>query len=606
MRSVTQTPKRAVLYARVSTEAQATDEKTSLSEQLLALRKHADSRDYKIVEEISEEISGRKQDTEGLERIRDLAESGEIDAVLVYKWNRLARTVARFESFMLEMKLAGVEVVSLDGQSNETAGGRMFNRLMAVFSEYQRDDLVETMQQGKRGRARSGRIVPTSNIPYGYEYDRKTGTYRVDEGRMAHVRRIFRMIGKEGRSLWAVKRTLDSEGVPTPRGGHYWDHGTLRDIVLSDLYRPHTREQLEALVEDGNLSPEVYATLDPPCGIQWYNRHKSEVVHDQKGEHHVKKERPRSEWIAVPVEDAGISPAWVDAAREKIINNVRPSNAGRRVWMLKGHAYCACGSSLKPFTVKPREHKLHFYYICEKQRRHGAGACPHAKYYAAGDLEERVVQFVLDLIRDPETLREQFEADIAREKADLRRKRKHITVLSSRLGEIDTERERLVRLYTRGGITDDEFDAHTEELAARKKSAEEELANLEDVGRYIEYLDILADDILEELPEEIDYMPRIREYERLDASPTYILPAEAEIDLTQGKRRKRTPEEMEQLRREAERERAKRYQNVFDRLNLKVVAYPDGDLEISWTGGVCKLSGTSRWTPTGTWSARGT
>lgn len=40
---------------------------------------------------------------------------------LVHKWNRLARTVARFESFMLEMKLAGVDVVSLDGQSNATA-----------------------------------------------------------------------------------------------------------------------------------------------------------------------------------------------------------------------------------------------------------------------------------------------------------------------------------------------------------------------------------------------------------------------------------------------------------------------------------------------------
>src|SRR5215216_6623685 len=199
-----QSTKRAVLYARVSTDAQATGDKTSLSEQLLALRKYADTHGYKTVEEIPEEISGRKPDTEGLERIRDLAESGEIDTVLVYKWNRLARTVARFETFMLEMKLAGVSVISLDGQSNETASGRMFNRLMAVFSEYQRDDLVETMQQGKRGTARSGRIVPTSNIPYGYEYDRKTGTYRVDEARMAHVRRIFHMVGKEGRSLWAV------------------------------------------------------------------------------------------------------------------------------------------------------------------------------------------------------------------------------------------------------------------------------------------------------------------------------------------------------------------------------------------------------------------
>src|SRR5215208_6388604 len=148
-----QSTKRAVLYARVSTDAQATDDKTSLSEQLLALRKYADTHGYKTVEEIRE----GKPDTEGLERIRDLAESGEIDTVLVYKWNRLARTVARFETFMLEMKLAGVSVISLDGQSNETASGRMFNRLMAVFSEYQRDDLVETMQQGKRGTARAGK-----------------------------------------------------------------------------------------------------------------------------------------------------------------------------------------------------------------------------------------------------------------------------------------------------------------------------------------------------------------------------------------------------------------------------------------------------------------
>src|SRR5215213_2400356 len=175
-----QSTKRAVLYARVSTDAQATDDKTSLSEQLLALRKYADTHGYKTVEEIPEEISGRKQDTEGLERIRDLADSGKIDAVLVYKWNRLARTVARFESFMLEMKLAGVDVVSLDGQSNKTAAGRMFNRMMAVFSEFQRDDLVATLQQGKVGRARKkGKIVPGRYAPYGFAYDKGTGNYRV-------------------------------------------------------------------------------------------------------------------------------------------------------------------------------------------------------------------------------------------------------------------------------------------------------------------------------------------------------------------------------------------------------------------------------------------
>jgi DNA invertase Pin-like site-specific DNA recombinase len=99
---------------------------------------------------------------------------------------------------MLEMKLAGVGVMSLDGQSNATATGRMFNRMMAVFSEYQRDDLVETMQQGKRGVARAGKVVPSRFAPYGFRYDRDSRSYVVDDSRMETVRRLFRMVGVEG------------------------------------------------------------------------------------------------------------------------------------------------------------------------------------------------------------------------------------------------------------------------------------------------------------------------------------------------------------------------------------------------------------------------
>jgi hypothetical protein len=55
-----------------------------------------------------------------------------------------------------------------------------------------------------------------------------------------------------------------------------------------------------------------------------------------------------------------------------------------------------------------------------------------------------------------------------------------------------------------------------------------------------------------------------------------------------------TPEEIKELRQEAEHERPERYRRAYEMLNLKVVAYPDGTLEISWTGGSCKLSGT-RW-----------
>jgi site-specific DNA recombinase len=587
-----QSTKRAVLYARVSTEAQATDDKTSLAEQLRALRKYADSHDYKIVEEIPEEISGRKQDTEGLEKIRDLAESGEIDAVLVYKWNRLARTVARFETFMLEMKLAGVSVISLDGQSNETAGGRMFNRLMAVFSEYQRDDLTETMQQGKRGQARRGKIIPGSYTPFGFDYDSATRSYIVDETRMAQVRRLFRMVGVEGASLRAVKRAFEEDGVLTVGGGKRWHPSTVREMILNDVYFPHTHAELEALAGDGNLAPELLSTVDPeePHGIQWYSRKKWET--DGEG-HTFATPRPKDGWIAIPTPDAGVPREHVEAARATIKDNVRPSNAGRRFWTLKGIAYCPCGVQLKPHTVMKKHGPL-FYYICYTHRSDRA-ACSYGKYLPAVDLEERVAAFVLNLIRNPETLREQIEAWAAREKAALRDQRKHIAALAKRLAEVDSERDRLVRLYTRGRLTDAEYDAYTEELAERKKSAEEQLTKLEDAQSYIEYLDMLPawiEDYLRELPDEIDYVPRIREYvtEKMESSDNYVLPDNAEPTLEPGKYRRRTPEEMEQLRTEAERKRAEKYRRVYDDLKLKVVAYPDGDLEISWTGGVSKVS----------------
>jgi hypothetical protein len=248
-----------------------------------------------------------------------------------------------------------------------------------------------------------------------------------------------------------------------------------------------------------------------------------------------------------------------------------------------------------------KKHGPLFYYICYTHRSDRV-ACSYGKYLPAVDLEERVAAFVLNLIRNPETLREQFEAEAAREKAALRDQRKRIAAVAKHVTEVESERDRLIRLYRRGKLTDDEYDDHTEELDERKKSAEEELTKLEDAQSYIEYLDMLPayiEDFLRELPLEIDYVPRIREYvtEKMESSDTYILPDEAEIKLEPGKYRKRTPEEMEQLRKEAERKRAEKYRKVYEDLNLKVVAYPEGDLEISWTGGVSKVSFAACRTP---------
>jgi len=370
-------------------------------------------------------------------------------------------------------------------------------------------------------------------------------------------------------------------------------------MVLNDVYYPHTHAELEALVAAGNLDPEAFATLDPEevYGIQWYNRNKYET--DSNGKR-VPRPRPRDEWIAIPTPDAGVPREHGGAARAAIKDNVRPSDAGRRFWNLKGLAYCPCGGRLTPHTIYNKRSAKPLFYYCCYTRRSDRDACPYVKYLPAEKLEHLVEAFVLDLIRNPETLREQVEAEAAREKAAMRNTRKQVASLAHRLAEADAERDRYNRLYARGKLSDDEYDAYTAELAERKQAAEDDLAKFEDGKRTIEYLDELprlVEDFLRELPEMVEYMPRIRGYttdedrKKVYASypPTELTP---EV-VVPGMHRKRTPEEMAELHHKAANERAECYRELYEKLNLHVIAYPNRDLEISWFGGVRKLEGTA-------------
>jgi hypothetical protein len=101
------------------------------------------------------------------------------------------------------------------------------------------------------------------------------------------------------------------------------------------------------------VTPEVAALLDPDknYGIWWFNRQRHTVkqVVESTSEGRIYRKRkkvldkPRNEWIAVPVPDAGLPRDLVDAARSAIRDNRGPSSAGRRFWELSGGIlYCGC------------------------------------------------------------------------------------------------------------------------------------------------------------------------------------------------------------------------------------------------------------------------
>ena len=94
-----------------------------------------------------------------------------------------------------------------------------------------------------------------------------------------------------------------------------------------------------------------------------------------------------------------------------------------------------------------------------------------------------------------------------------------------------------------------------------------------------------------ELPQIINYMPRIREYVERDEYKTQHRPGHlSPCPVVPGMHRERMPEDVEELRQEAERERAERYRELCERLGLKVVAFKEKTLEVTGQSGIGKIT----------------
>ena len=214
-------------------------------------------------------------------------------------------------------------------------------------------------------------------------------------------------------------------------------------------------------------------------------------------------ERPKEEWIAVPVPDSGIPREWVDAARDAIMDNDKPSSAGHRVWELSGGIIeCAtCGWNMMVQSVSaPRlaQPGRLFYYRCRKRNRDGAEGCSHRKCHRADQVESRVWDHISRLLKDPERLRAGLEEMIEQERAGLRGDPdQEAKTWLEKLSEVDQERRGYLRLAAKGRLTDEELDEALAELETTRQSAEKELSAIRARRQVLENLERDRDALLE-------------------------------------------------------------------------------------------------------------
>ena len=146
--------KRAALYMRVSTLDQHPET------QLYNLHEMAKQRDYEIVEEYTDMISGAKARRPGLDAMMRDARRGQFDVVLVWASDRIARSVKHFLEVLDELNRLNVEFISFR-QQIDTGGplGRAVVVIIGAIAELERSLIVERVRAGMRRAKLEGRHI---------------------------------------------------------------------------------------------------------------------------------------------------------------------------------------------------------------------------------------------------------------------------------------------------------------------------------------------------------------------------------------------------------------------------------------------------------------
>ncbi len=590
---------RVALYERVSTLRQA-DEGYSLGGQIHELRERMEAQGRRIVAEVAD--PGEKRwmyDRPGLARLKELAAAGEIDEVWAWAWDRFGEHPWP-TLLAIELGEHGVKIRSLD-DGGEGDDAEMLRVLKGWMAKRDGGDRPRKSVMGKFSKARKGEILGAAFRPrYGFGYVRndkgRAVGYAVDPKKMANVVRIFGMLA-DGAPIHAVGRALEDDGVKPPgwtpeKPRASWSRATIRNIALDDVYRPHTFEEVAALV-----SPEVRAALDPQrrYGVSWFGRHKTSRVSHRSKARKVEPVKDRALWVPVPVDvtDSGLERAVVEAARSEVGLKRRTVPKDRRFnELLGGVFYCGgCGNRMVADSRKrtPTSER-HHYYRCETKHKHGKDACPLPGIYRAEAVEAEVMGFVSRLYADPRALIESLDKLIEQERSRSGDPERRARTVRGRLAEVERKKANAQSSAVRDLLSDGTLDpdllrAQVAQLEDERKTLERELEACENHGGKVRRLQELRDfysgamlpDLLENQPEWASELPNDvwRESFQVNVMGRW------DAEVREHKEREfvgATP-----------RERHRQYR----KLGIKVIADPEGGIQITgdivdeWMQGGC-------------------
>lgn len=458
------------LYARVSTTHQQQED--TIASQVRLLKDYIHEQHWHLLphhEFLDEGISGARLDRPALDRLRDGAQRGEFDAVVVVSPDRLARNYAHQWLLIEEFEKQHTPLIFLQNPFGDTPQGKLLTQLQGMIAEYERAQILERTRRGRLEKARRGEFIPWAYHCYGYRYlPKRHGCpphVMIEPVEAEVVRQLYRALVEEHLTCRQITKRLNEAQIPTPTGHNtVWQAATVSNILTHRVYAGQAR----------------YNYRQP--GLPRYRQHAGAPRRTLKTGRHY---RPESDWIwsdAPPL----ISPELFEKAQVQLQRNAA---AARKLYQPSSHRYllrtlvkCGdCGLAMncsRQTSVSKRAEYL--YYACRGHQPLNCGRTTKcaSRRVRADRLDALVWQALCQLLDTPSVIPSLHQTWVQAHQQDQVAVVAQQTQLLQRCQRVERQQQRLLDAYQAEVISLSELQARRQKLTAELQQLEQENQHL--------------------------------------------------------------------------------------------------------------------------------
>lgn len=408
--------KRAIIYARVSTDEQA-EKGHSLPFQIEECRSYAGRKGLLVVREIKDNKSGSSLDRPGFMEMETMLANGEAQAVVTYTSDRLCRNYYDYVPLIGRWQEKNIELHFVDrgGKTQNDLQGMISDGIFAMIAHTERLKILERTKNGRLKKAKDDqRPVMTGNVPYGYG---RIGRLQdaemvIDPDEAEIVKMVFNWytLPDDGGplSLLAISNRLDSMGI-RPRSAKIWHPTSVRLILTNETYVGRMHYAKTQILKDGRQVP-----------------------------------RPKDEWIAIEIPQmAIIDRETFEAAQIRLKHNKDFSKRNRKHdYLLVGHIRCAfCGFAMYGFRKREGARP---YYRCASYNNKQATCEYKHRSIPMGSADARVWEWLYNIISDDVVLSEGIRAMVEMREQEIQPRRERLEYIERLLVSSDEKIRRLI------------------------------------------------------------------------------------------------------------------------------------------------------------------